>query len=144
MNLRCVLRRRDDRGAAAVEFALVMPMLFLLVFGIVDFGRMWNMQLTVTHAAREGVRVAALGGPSATSAAEARAVDAADPLTGVTADVTTPCPSPLPSSGNYVAELAVTRPFVYLTPISGIVGILGGPALATPVVTGWGEMRCGG
>jgi len=35
-----------DRGAAAVEFALLLPVLLLLVFGIIDFGRALNAQIT--------------------------------------------------------------------------------------------------
>ena len=49
-----------DRGAAAVEFALLLPVLLLLVFGIIDFGRALNAQITLTQAAREGARIAAL------------------------------------------------------------------------------------
>ena len=54
-------RRSPIGGAAAVEMALVLPLLLLLVFGIVDFGRALNLQITLTQAAREGVRPAALG-----------------------------------------------------------------------------------
>jgi Flp pilus assembly protein TadG len=49
---------RDDRGAAAVEFALVFPLLILLLFGIIEFARAWNMKQTLTDAAREGTRIA--------------------------------------------------------------------------------------
>jgi Flp pilus assembly protein TadG len=49
---------REDRGAAAVEFALISPLLFLLLFGIIEFGRAWNVRQTLTDAAREGARVA--------------------------------------------------------------------------------------
>lgn len=45
-----------DHGAAAVEFALVVPLLLLLVFGTVEFGRAYNAQITLQHAVREGVR----------------------------------------------------------------------------------------
>ncbi len=55
------VRRRTEKGAAAVEFALVLPILVLLVFGIVEFGRAYNAYLSVTHAAREGARLAAVG-----------------------------------------------------------------------------------
>lgn len=55
-------RLRDQRGAAAVEFALVLPILLLLVFGIIEFGFIFNRWITVTHAAREGVRVLSLTG----------------------------------------------------------------------------------
>jgi Flp pilus assembly protein TadG len=52
--------RQDRRGQALVEFALVVPILLLLVLGIFDFGRAWNLHQTITHAAREGAREAAM------------------------------------------------------------------------------------
>lgn len=51
---------RNESGAAAVEFALVVPLLLLLLLGIVEFGRVFNAQMQVTAAAREGVRVMAI------------------------------------------------------------------------------------
>ena len=50
-----------ERGAAAVEMALVMPLLILMVMGIIDFGRIFNGEIQLSQAAREGARVAALG-----------------------------------------------------------------------------------
>lgn len=50
----------SERGAAAVEFALVMPLLFLLLFGIFQFGRMYNTKVALTGAVREGARVMAI------------------------------------------------------------------------------------
>ena len=50
----------QENGAAAVEFALLVPALTLLVLGIIQFGMVFNSYLQVTHAAREGVRWAAL------------------------------------------------------------------------------------
>ncbi|MCT1433984.1 pilus assembly protein, partial [Dietzia maris] len=49
-----------DRGAAAVEFALVLPILLLLVLGILEFGRAYHVQTILSNAARDGVRVMAL------------------------------------------------------------------------------------
>ena len=51
---------RDERGVAAVEFAIVLPLLILLVFGIVEFSVAYNRQQGLHAAAREGARVAAL------------------------------------------------------------------------------------
>ena len=51
----------SDRGAAAVEFALVCVLLLMLVVGMVEIGRLYSAQLAVTHAAREGARSAAVG-----------------------------------------------------------------------------------
>lgn len=50
----------SDRGAAAVEFALLLPLVLVLVLGIIDFGGMLHARVTLTQAAREGARVAAL------------------------------------------------------------------------------------
>lgn len=52
--------RRNERGAAAVEFALVLPLLVLLFAGIAELGRVFYLQATLAGAAREGVRVMAL------------------------------------------------------------------------------------
>ena len=51
---------KGEKGASAVEFALVLPVLVLLVFGIVQFGILFYDYISITHAAREGVRWAAL------------------------------------------------------------------------------------
>lgn len=62
---RCVLWRRsralrDSRGAAAVEFALIMPILLLLVFGIISYGYMLSFRQAISQAAAEGARAAAV------------------------------------------------------------------------------------
>jgi len=59
----CRLCRRNRRGAAAVEFAVVAPVFFLLVFGLIEFGRMVMVQQVITNASREGSRVAVLDDP---------------------------------------------------------------------------------
>ena len=50
--------RRDERGTALVEFALIAPLLFLLLFGIIDFGRALNYYNQVTQLAGQGARAA--------------------------------------------------------------------------------------
>ncbi|WP_461187360.1 TadE/TadG family type IV pilus assembly protein [Arthrobacter sp. Z4-13] len=50
----------SERGAAAVEFALLVPILIMLVFGIMEFGRAYNVQMSLTNAAREGARSLAI------------------------------------------------------------------------------------
>jgi Flp pilus assembly protein TadG len=51
---------RSERGAAAVEFALVVPVLLALLLGIIEFGRAYNLQISLTHAARESARYMAI------------------------------------------------------------------------------------
>ena len=70
-----VLAGDRERGASAVEFALVVPVLLMLVFGIAEFGRAYNTQAILSGAAREGVRAMALQNskPAARSATKAAA-----------------------------------------------------------------------
>jgi Flp pilus assembly protein TadG len=63
-----------DAGAAAVEMGIAIPLLLLIVSAVVYFGVVFNTQLTLNYAAREGVRVYALTGDEA--AAESTARDA--------------------------------------------------------------------
>ena len=51
---------RGRRGQSLVEFALVVPLLLLMVVGVIEFGRAWNMSQVVTDAARQGARTAAV------------------------------------------------------------------------------------
>ena len=51
---------RDERGAQAVEFALIVPVVLILFAAIIQFGFLFNAQVTVTQAAREGARIASL------------------------------------------------------------------------------------
>jgi|1185.fasta_scaffold51451_2 Flp pilus assembly protein TadG len=49
-------RRRRDRGAAAVEFALVAPLLFIVLFGIIDYGIWFADSISARQAVRDGAR----------------------------------------------------------------------------------------
>lgn len=132
-----LLRRRGDRGAAAVEFALVVPLFLLLVFGIVDFSRAFNIQLTLTDAAAEGARTLAAGGSVVMARA---AVDAVLVPTLVSpADVVYPVSTvclPTAAPGTARASMTVeTRDFQFLTPL---IGSLSG----TLAITGTAARQC--
>lgn len=95
---------RARRGASAVEFAIVAPVFFLVVLGIVEFGRMVMVQQVITNAAREGARAAVLD--SATTARVATRVNdylAAASLRGATVTVT---PDP-PTSAKFDEPVTV-------------------------------------
>jgi len=67
IGLRRFVRHRR-RGASAVEFAIVAPVFFLLIFGMFEFGRMIMVQQLLTNAARSGARVAVIDGATASGA----------------------------------------------------------------------------
>lgn len=52
---------RRDRGAVALEFALIVPLLLILSMAIIEFGRAYNVVISLQGAAREGARVLAIG-----------------------------------------------------------------------------------
>lgn len=58
--------RRFQRGQSLVEFALIVPMLLILVFGIIDFGMGLRAYISVAAATREGARYGSVGNPPGT------------------------------------------------------------------------------
>jgi Flp pilus assembly protein TadG len=135
-------RANSDRGAAAVEFALLLPLLLLIVFGIIDFGRAINAQITITQAAREGARVMALpGGTTVESdgnqAYQDRAITAATGLGLTASDVTAPasCPATGGALAGDDAQVQITYSFSFVTPISIFFG-------STRTLTAEGVMPC--
>lgn len=97
-----------------VEFALVMPLLMMLVFGTVQFGMLYNRQQALHAAAREGARLAAI--PSATqSEISSHALDALNgiPLEGtptvtITPNVSRPCEGRLGEAVQVEVSVATT------------------------------------
>jgi Flp pilus assembly protein TadG len=55
------MAHQDQDGAAAVEFALLLPLLVVLLFGFIQFGTAFNTRIQATNAAREGARMAVVG-----------------------------------------------------------------------------------
>ena len=54
---------RGSRGQSLAEFALLLPVLMILVFGVIDFGMGLRSYISLTNATREGARFAAIGNP---------------------------------------------------------------------------------
>jgi Flp pilus assembly protein TadG len=125
---------KRDRGAAAVEFALLLPLLLLIVFGIVDFGRALNAQITLTQAAREGARLAALGQPNVVG----RTQSAATGLSPVAVTVTACAPGG--SGAN--ATVQVSYSFSFVTPVGAIAGLFGSGFGSPITMTATGVMPC--
>ena len=104
----CVRHRvgfRNRRGVAAVEFACVAPLFFLLVFGLIEYGRMVMVQQLLTNAAREGARVGVLDGSTETKVNTA--VNTYLSAAGIKKTTTTVSPNP-PSSATANSPVSVT------------------------------------
>ncbi|MEX5717737.1 TadE/TadG family type IV pilus assembly protein [Geodermatophilus maliterrae] len=125
---------RDERGASAVEFALIVPLLVLLVLGIVEFGRGFQVQGTLSAAAREGVRLMALqNDPAAARDAVRSAASSLDPAVTDAQIAITPASCPQ-GTGSTLVRLTVDYDMPFLTGFFG----------ASVELTGTGVMRCGG
>ena len=53
---------KNQKGQSLVEFAIILPIILLLLMGIVEFGIMLNSYLTIQNVAREGARLGIVGG----------------------------------------------------------------------------------
>jgi Flp pilus assembly protein TadG len=101
----CRLFRRYRRAAAAVEFAVVAPVFLLLVFGMIEYGRMVMVYQVITNASREGARTAVLDGATTTSVTTAvNSYLTAGAVSGATVTVS---PNP-PSGAQYGDPVTVT------------------------------------
>ena len=120
--------RRDVRGSGLIEFALVLTVLLLLVFGTIDFGRLLFTVNNLTAAAREGARFASVqGGPltaATTTAIQTTVVNRTSVLGGgaVTANNVTVTYNPSMANAQSIT-VQVRDTFPYLTPVAGILGL---------------------
>jgi Flp pilus assembly protein TadG len=55
------IRRRNERGQTLTEFALVLPLIAVLLFGVIQFGIVFHQYVTLTDAVRAGARQGAVG-----------------------------------------------------------------------------------
>lgn len=119
-----------ERGAVAVEFALLAPVLVMLLLGVMEFGRAYNVQITLSSAAREGVRVMAINNNAVTARTAVKA--AANGLRPALADSNISL-----SPANCTAGAQMTLTITYnLSTVTGIAGPF--------AVEGRGVMLCGG
>ncbi|MEM9185964.1 MAG: TadE/TadG family type IV pilus assembly protein [Planctomycetota bacterium] len=93
------------RGAAVVEFAIVAPVFFLVILGMIEFGRMAMVQQVITNAAREGARIGVLD--DSTTQDVTSTVDNYLDSAGIRNASVTVSPNP-PSSALYGQSVTVT------------------------------------
>jgi Flp pilus assembly protein TadG len=127
--------KEKERGAVAVELAVLLPLLLLILIGTMEFGRVFNVQNSLSQAAREGARHAAINYNKSTLDVEGTAIAAAPSLNGLAMTVTDNA-----SACTSGADVEVTAS-VNLPSLSGFLDAGG---LFPMTLTGVGVMRCGG
>jgi Flp pilus assembly protein TadG len=135
-----VKSKENERGAAAVELAVILPLLLLILFGIMEFGRAYNVQVSLTQAAREGARYAAVHYQDGGLDVAGTALASAPALDGLGVTVSDNASSCAPGS-NVEVTTSVSLPSM-----TGFLdaGFFGGPGIFPLNMTGVGVMRCGG
>ena len=116
---------RNERGAELIEFAMVTPVLLLMMFGICDFGLLFQRYQVLTNAAREGARLAAL--PGYTEADVTARVNAYLTAGGVPGTAATGLEIQSVAAGgrtfNVVrVTVTYTHPFAFVGPLMGLFG----------------------
>lgn len=127
-----------------VEFAILLPLLLLVLFGLIDMGRMFLTQTLLTNGAREGARMAALNFGAGDVATRAdQTMPGLDALIGGThAFAVTPCPAaPAPTSA---ATVAVTTDGFDWVGLGAIGGLIPGWSVPVPDPEARASMRCAG
>jgi Flp pilus assembly protein TadG len=128
---------RDERGATMVEFAIIFPLLAILVFGAIDFGRAFFIRNSLISAAREGARVGAVFRDMCTTAGQATAVatmrtkaigvlvrfgGAVPTAAQLTATITPATPQRTCEAGPTIVRVnIVDYPFTPLTPVMRLI-----------------------
>lgn len=108
--------RKDDRGTAAIEFGLVLPLLMLILVGIIDFGNIYFTRLAMTNAAREGARVGVTMNEANAEGAALAAANAYLDQAGITASVTATTPSQENPTVTVTVTIDPYEPLIGLVP----------------------------
>jgi hypothetical protein len=146
---------RGERAQSLVEFAFVVPMLLILVFGIIDFGLGLRAYISVSSATREGARYAAVGNPAGTftsggsgdcngSTTTTVIGKTCNTLNGLdlenVEDVTVTYPDGKAPGESVVVEMEYE--YEYITPVQRIVNFLSGGSISDSLtITASTDMR---
>jgi hypothetical protein len=127
-------RLKSQRGAELIEFALIFPLLLLVLLGIIDFGFMFQRYEVLTNATREGARIAVLPGyglPDVKSRVCSYLTTGGVPSTGCPANPTNPVVTltdttvPMAVGGTLDAkqvQVVYTHNYMFIGPIIGLMG----------------------
>lgn len=121
--------KRSQKGQSLVEFVLLLPVFVFLLFGIMEFGRLWETMNVLTSAAREGARIAAVTSPSVSQVTNAaQNVLTSANIQNVSINVTGP---------NATDEIIVTVSCNYIPITGAIVPGIGAFSLSRSTTMHW-------
>ena len=120
--------RSNERGATLVEFAFILPIFVLFVFGVIDFGWAFTQNLDVKQGAREGGRVLSVNGGTGTGTAQCQSIQTE--IRGRTQDLNSASVTVLlsftDSNGNGAKDIGDLAAVTVKYPVSSLSGVLSG------------------
>lgn len=121
--------RRSERGQAMVEFALVVPLFLIMVFGVVEFGALMMNKIHVARAADVGARTGSLKGGTTATAISA----AASAVTGL---ISCTAATPTANYGGSPTQITVTASCTYapITPVGSLASFAVPTAVSSTIV----------
>jgi Flp pilus assembly protein TadG len=120
---------RDERGVAAVEFAIILPVLVMMLMGIIDWGFFFFFSESIVNAAREGARAGAVQEDSGDTESTAQSVAEAY-LAGASIAVGTGANQATATASLAGSDLSVT---VDMDDFSGLTGFLAPPLIPSSI-----------
>jgi Flp pilus assembly protein TadG len=124
--VRSKLGKKWRRAAAAVELAVVTPVLLTMLFGIIEFGWIFTVRQALVTAAREGARTAVLPG-STVADVEGRIAEYTQPLGLTSCTTSVSCDE----GGNPDGTVTVSIPYANVTLVGDYFGCVDGDLTAT-------------
>ena len=128
--------RQTEAGQSLVEFSLVLPLMLIMLFALVDFGRAFHTWLMVTNAAREGARAAAT--QQDVGQIQTRINDSMQGLDTSRLQITV---NNVQGPRGDVVEVDLAYDFNFVTPIGGMMTFLSGGAISAPTISSHSSMR---
>ena len=124
-----MMRRRNERGTAALEFAIILPILLLVILSLIDFGRYFYVRINITNASIEVANAVTRGLILDTDSSQAKTTKILAVINNVSPDVasfaqldpsaqidSTPLPTPCPNSSNQTT-VTLTTTFQSISPL---------------------------
>jgi Flp pilus assembly protein TadG len=135
--------RNSELGQSLVEFSLILPLMLVMLFALVDFGRGFYTWLVVTNAAREGARAAAVQSDNSTIDSKIYASFCNPYPSNCSLDPTkmTITKTNVQGARGSEATVDISYTFVFVTPVGSILQLIGGSNLAAPAISSHSAMR---
>ena len=128
--------RQQEKGQSLVEFAMVLPIMLVLMFALVDFGRAFHTWLVVTNAAREGARAGAVQHDA--GQIQSRIHDSMGSLDSSRLTITL---NNVQGPRGEAVEVDLSYDFEFVTPLGPMVSAMSGGNVSAPDIGGSSSMR---